>query len=1105
MSVLFAVVFFLEQLSWGQSQPVLPSAGGMAVSGAGFQPAVLKGLKVYPKEPLRFDFILDPGTRSEPDLKKESEKLVRYFLASLTVPEKDLWVNLSPYEKDRIIPEAFGQTEMGRDLLEQDYILKQLTSSLLHPEGETGKRFWRKVYALAQEKYGTTDIPIDTFNKVWIVPDKAVVYGNAGAGAVYIAESRLKVMLEQDYLAAGGGLGADRTVSAGSDIARAVLREVVVPALEKEVNEGEGFARLRQVYQSLILATWYKKKIWQSLLSEVYVNRNKTAGVNIDDPKEAEKIWQRYAESFRQGAYNLIREEKDVYSDEVIPRKYFSGGMNMDFSQGSILFRNPPVVFGDVSGRDMFVEIILHPVDDGLEVSVIKGTGPGLKSDLFQSPDFVPRLKTEELEAWWKNEPDSSIREIKKKIAENLRHISFPEFKSELDRLVSRFNDLRHAYKERPYAVLWDFDKHKSRRWVYSLVEEDLQTTPQMASYFQGASESRTGALRKMFNAGIRDFVIFDDALYGGQQIKRTIDQVNAWFEENAKGERPRFIVAAPFVTTEAESLLQSFVGRVEVELLYGQKMVTLDEVLGAEQMHIFDSIGGVLDQGEESFYRAESLTTFDHKIPDDQSFPTQLVKFYDTTLYKPVYRALSDYFDTEEKDFQQYWDGAMPVASPLDRSRAKQLISSFDQFDKVYRRLQLDPDIVKQKRIDQLTRFPQKWGDVLFQIVRDYYMYLTEASYAPARTYGASNEVEFEAALRASASGIEVTEQGGWVFRGGHNIQGPLRGRMKLNIMVNPQSIQALDRLFIDQDGSGPLIQGNYKSGRPSLGAGSSPENRHDSINIYFTSFRSSDEQEKAIDAVARIVRDYYRDDNLTGTKVADGFWMSEELVGEIPSLDLQFLFLRMQSVAPQIADALRPIFYPDGVPGMSQNSYYAVQKGFEALGLRFTFSRNEGFRVEDPVTGDVFYRGKARALVPMERDSRKQGPVGSFVFLLRRSGDDFFFQRQGGDERGPYKAGTRQLYSYGSIKLEFEFDASGQVLIREMSDSGEDAAEAPGGIDLNSTEDLLEIQGTDDWKGFYSGSDLWKEYQSCRGFFPEIAAIRPSQGGAVFFDGQR
>jgi len=43
-------------------------------------------------------------------------------------------VTQSAYEKDRIIPEQLGQTVMGRDMLAQDYILKQLTASLIYPE-----------------------------------------------------------------------------------------------------------------------------------------------------------------------------------------------------------------------------------------------------------------------------------------------------------------------------------------------------------------------------------------------------------------------------------------------------------------------------------------------------------------------------------------------------------------------------------------------------------------------------------------------------------------------------------------------------------------------------------------------------------------------------------------------------------------------------------------------------------------------------------------------------------------------------------------------------------------------------------------------------------
>src|SRR5271168_2031926 len=180
----------------------LPAPGVMVHLSPEFNPPILKGIKVHPDNPFKFDFILDRGDSqlSNDALKNESSKLIKYFLASLTIPEKDLWVNLSPYEKDRIVPDSFGRTEMGRDLLAEDYMLKQITASLIYPEGETGKKFWKRIYEEALKRFGRTNIPVNTFNKVWIVPEKAVVYENAKAGTAYVVEAKLKVMLEQDYL-----------------------------------------------------------------------------------------------------------------------------------------------------------------------------------------------------------------------------------------------------------------------------------------------------------------------------------------------------------------------------------------------------------------------------------------------------------------------------------------------------------------------------------------------------------------------------------------------------------------------------------------------------------------------------------------------------------------------------------------------------------------------------------------------------------------------------------------------------------------------------------------------------------------------------------------
>ena len=124
----------------------LPAPGQMVALSPAFSPAVLKGIKLDPQNPFRFHFFVDRGDSplSQEELKRESAKLIKYFLASLTIPEKDLWVNLSPYEKDHIVPQEFGQTEMGRDLLAEDYLLKQITASLIYPESQLGKTSGKK-------------------------------------------------------------------------------------------------------------------------------------------------------------------------------------------------------------------------------------------------------------------------------------------------------------------------------------------------------------------------------------------------------------------------------------------------------------------------------------------------------------------------------------------------------------------------------------------------------------------------------------------------------------------------------------------------------------------------------------------------------------------------------------------------------------------------------------------------------------------------------------------------------------------------------------------------------------------------------------------------
>jgi len=110
-----------------------------------FNLAYLRGMTYIKMILFVLIFLSNKGEQAFLILRKraDTKKLIKYFLAALAVPDQDQWVNLSPYEKDRIIANDFARTTMGRDLLAEDYMLKQITASLIYP----GRRDRKEILA----------------------------------------------------------------------------------------------------------------------------------------------------------------------------------------------------------------------------------------------------------------------------------------------------------------------------------------------------------------------------------------------------------------------------------------------------------------------------------------------------------------------------------------------------------------------------------------------------------------------------------------------------------------------------------------------------------------------------------------------------------------------------------------------------------------------------------------------------------------------------------------------------------------------------------------------------------------------------------------------
>ena len=299
--------------------------------------ATLKGVKVDFNDPFKLEFIVDYGRQGKLD-PVQAKVLVNYFLAALAMPEDKMWVNLSPYEPDRVIEPDLSQTEFGEGLLSQDCALKQFAASLTNPGTESGKRYWDALNSPPSTDHSrqwTVDRGQNAqsaFNKVWIVPHSAKIYQNEDTALI---ESRaLSVMTEEDYLAATAAVHSPQstdhsrgqsTVDRGQG-AISAFKTIILPLIDQEVNSGERFVPLRQMYDAFILASWFKKRLQDSLF-RYYLDQGKVSGIDLADKDAKEKIYNQYVQSFAKGEYNVVKKDYDHEQHKITARQYVSGGI----------------------------------------------------------------------------------------------------------------------------------------------------------------------------------------------------------------------------------------------------------------------------------------------------------------------------------------------------------------------------------------------------------------------------------------------------------------------------------------------------------------------------------------------------------------------------------------------------------------------------------------------------------------------------------------------------------------------------------------------------------------------------------------------------------
>lgn len=158
------------------------------------------------------------------------------------------------------------------------------------------------------------------------MPQQASVYEKGSA--VLLADTKLKVMMEDDYLALTKSLAKSNNLKASKTDAS--VKNLLLPLLEKEVNEGKEFMALRQMYAAFILSVWLKKKYSEHLLSQLIGDKNITENLELPmiDSRSSQWVYQQYIKTYHRGDQS-IQEHTDANTGKTQALKYTTGGVVM--------------------------------------------------------------------------------------------------------------------------------------------------------------------------------------------------------------------------------------------------------------------------------------------------------------------------------------------------------------------------------------------------------------------------------------------------------------------------------------------------------------------------------------------------------------------------------------------------------------------------------------------------------------------------------------------------------------------------------------------------------------------------------------------------------
>ncbi len=253
-NVVMAFLFVFQQIAWSAPiigpGPIVPIS--KVVNVLGYRPsAYFTGIEIADDGWMQFGWGRKDGVDGEIPLIEKRTNL-KFFFSALALPDKNLWVNLDVSAREgEILGEGLKFLDIGKVFLASDVELKNDVKQAFVQTGFLDELF---------ERAASETMAVEDWNfapRFWIVPGKIDILENKKS--MVIKSCSLEVKADM------AGLDSKDPVERRfNEFALKRINELIVPRLNKIVNNDMRYALLRQAVRAIVIAMWYEKKSRES-------------------------------------------------------------------------------------------------------------------------------------------------------------------------------------------------------------------------------------------------------------------------------------------------------------------------------------------------------------------------------------------------------------------------------------------------------------------------------------------------------------------------------------------------------------------------------------------------------------------------------------------------------------------------------------------------------------------------------------------------------------------------------------------------------------------------------------------------------------------------